>query len=113
MSGVVVRIEAAARAWRMADKFERAPMTEQRIADLNRLAAETMLNEMLKRSSISICKIDEIIQLVPGASKACPEYRILHALHCVELAGVPRELRESVPDLIRAVLTAGAVGVLS
>lgn len=33
----------------------------------------------------------------------------MQALHCIDLAGVPRELRESVPDLIRAVLTAGAI----
>lgn len=110
MSGVVVRIEAAARAWRMADKFEpREPLSEQKIADLNRIAAEVLLAKMMRENYISICTIDTLIGLIQGASKACPEYKILHALHCVELAGVPRELREQVPALIRAVLTASAM----
>ena len=72
MSGVVVRIEAAARAWRMADKFDPSPaLTDQKIGDLNRIAAEVLLSKMMKEPYISICTIDKLIGLIPGASKAC------------------------------------------
>lgn len=71
--------------------------------DLKQLAAMTALNETLAGNHFSICAIDNAGKLL-GVNPKGEAYDTLHALHCIDYAKMPRQLREAIPDLIRQCL---------
>lgn len=71
--------------------------------DLKQLAAMTALNDMLARSSFSICTIDNVAKLL-GVNPKGEAYDTLRAVHCIDYAKMPPQLREAIPELIRKCL---------
>ena len=70
---------------------------------LKELAAMTAVNEQLKARHWSICVIDRAARLLNVSARG-DAYDILHALHCIDYNKMPRELRDSIPDLIKQCL---------
>lgn len=71
--------------------------------DLKQLAAMTALNDMLGKSSFSICTIDNVAKLLDVNPRG-EAYDTLRAVHCIEYADMPPQLRDAIPDLIRQCL---------
>ena len=70
---------------------------------LKEMAAMTALNEQLRARHWSICVIDRTAQLLNINARG-EAYDILHALHYIDYDKMPRELRDSIPDLIKQCL---------
>lgn len=73
------------------------------MSDLKQLAAMTALNDMLAGAHFSICAIDNVAKLLDVNPKG-EAYDTLHALHCINYDRMPPQLREAIPELIRACL---------
>lgn len=72
--------------------------------DLKKLAAMTALNNMLQQGHFSICAVDDAAKLLGMRNGRCDAYNTLHALHCIDYAKMPKELRDAIPGLIQQVL---------
>lgn len=70
---------------------------------VKQLAAMAALNSMLSKGYLDICTIDKIAEMINMNCK-CEAYTILRTLHCVDFAKMPRELRQSIPSLIKQCL---------
>ena len=64
---------------------------------------ETAVNHLLAERHFSICRVDDLIKLTGGSEKR-DAYRMLHSLHCVHYADMPKELRNAIPGLINECL---------
>ena len=53
----------------------------------------------------SICTVDSMMKLV-GTTARSAAYTQLNALHCVDFADMPKDLRERIPHLVRECLAA-------
>jgi hypothetical protein len=69
------------------------------------MAAETAINHMLQRGSISICTIDQILKITGGVPEK-EDYEILRLLHCVDFKDYPRDLLRGLPVILQRVLGA-------
>lgn len=78
--------------------------------DLKALAALTALNEMFASSHFSICTIDKVATLL-GVHPQRDAYNTLRTLHCVDWNRMPRQLRDSVPQLVQQALADGSTPV--
>lgn len=78
------------------------------MADLKKQIAITALNDMMSRGHFSICTIDSVAELL-GVNAKGEAYTMLRALHCVDWAKMPQDVRAAVPDLIRDCLGVGPV----
>lgn len=72
--------------------------------ELKKLAALTALNNMLQQGHFSICAVDDVAKLLGLQKPRCDAYNTLRALHCIDYAKMPKELRYAIPDLIQQVL---------
>jgi hypothetical protein len=73
------------------------------MTDIKQLAAITALNNMMSKGHFSICTIDSIASMLDLNPKN-DSYRILHTLHCINFADMPKEIRDAVPGLIQECL---------
>lgn len=71
--------------------------------NLKQLSALTALNSMMKKGHFDICCIRDVAQLL-GVDPKGDAYTLLHPLHCIDFAEMPRELREAIPRLIQECL---------
>lgn len=78
--------------------------------ELQILAAETALRKMVKQGHFSICTVDEILKMTGGVPDA-RTYQVLRLLHCVNYSEMPDELREKLPELLKAVFSGSAIDV--
>lgn len=74
------------------------------MSDLKKLAALTAINNMLAGGHFSICTIDSVADLMGIPRNSCEAYQTLRALHCIDYAKMPAELRNAIPGLIEQVL---------
>jgi hypothetical protein len=74
------------------------------MSDLKQTIAMTALNNMLKKGHFDICTIQSVAELLNVHPKV-EEYRMLHALHCIDYNNMPTEIREALPELIRRCLS--------
>lgn len=73
------------------------PQTQQ-------LVLQTATRKLFDSRHFSICTVDSLMKLV-GTTARTPAYTQLHALHCVDYADMPKELRDRIPHLVRECLT--------
>jgi hypothetical protein len=68
-----------------------------------RIVVEASLQKLLTERHFSICTVDAIMEVmnVPRNSQA---YKLLHTLHCMDYSSMTKELRETIPLLVREVL---------
>jgi hypothetical protein len=71
--------------------------------NLKNLAATTALNAMLADRHFSICTIDSVASML-NVKPASDAYNILRAVHCIDYAKMPAELRQAIPGLIKECL---------
>lgn len=76
--------------------------------NLKEMAAMTALNHMFKQGHMSICTIDKVAGLM-GVDPKGRAHNILSTLHCVDFSEMPKELKDSIPDLIRECLNLSTV----
>jgi hypothetical protein len=70
-----------------------------------RLVVATALNHLFEKSFFSICQLDSLLKIVDGTNKS-EAYKLLHALHCIDYTSMPKELKDSLPQLVNEALTA-------
>jgi hypothetical protein len=71
---------------------------------LSQMAVMTALNEMLSSSHFNICTIDKCADILRVPVKGNESYKILSALHCIDYAKIPQQLRGQIPSLIKECL---------
>lgn len=74
------------------------------MTDLKRLTALTAINNMLAGGHFSICTIDSVAEMMGIPRNGSEAYQTLRALHCIDYAKMPAELRNAIPGLIEQVL---------
>lgn len=74
------------------------------------MAAKAAVKQMLKRGSLSICTIDQILKMTGGVP-AREDYDILHLLHCVDFMDMDPELLRGLPVILSRVLDSDALEI--
>jgi hypothetical protein len=74
------------------------------------MAAKAAVKNMLRRGSLSICAIDEILKMTGGVPKR-EDYQILHLLHCVDFMDMDPELLRGLPLILSRVLDSDALEI--
>jgi hypothetical protein len=69
------------------------------------LIAQTALNKLFTDNHFSICKLNEVMNLVGKGRRNSKVYKQLHALHCVNFEDMPEELRNQLPYMVNELLT--------
>jgi hypothetical protein len=67
------------------------------------MVVATATKELFESKHFSICAVRKIAEIV-GASRKGPAWDLLDALHCIDYASMPIELRESIPLLVNEIL---------
>lgn len=73
--------------------------------DMQRMAIEAAVRNMLQRGSISICTIDQILKMTGGVPEK-EDYQVLHLLHCVDFKELSPGLLRGLPLILQRVLGA-------
>lgn len=67
--------------------------------------AATALNKLLRQKYFSISAVDDLCKLLGGGDGYNGHaYRQLKALHCIDYADMPADVRSAIPTLIRQVI---------
>lgn len=74
------------------------------MSDLKRLTALTAINNMLAGGHFNICTIDRVADMLGIQRSGSEAYQMLGALHCIDYAKMPAEVRDAIPGLIEQVL---------
>ena len=77
-------------------------LRESQKTDLKMAIAVTAVTKMMKDTYFSICSVDSVCKVI-GASTHGSAYDMLRALHCIHFVDMPKEVRESIPALMREV----------
>ena len=70
--------------------------------NLDKIIIQTALDEMLKSSYFSVCTIDKCLKVANIKPKQIPYDRI-SALHCMKYNVMPKELYDSLPQMLAEV----------
>lgn len=73
------------------------------IPETQQLVLRTATRQLFDSRHFSICTVDKLMKLV-GTNARTPAYTQLSALHCVDYADMPKDLRERIPHLVRECL---------
>ena len=73
--------------------------------DTQQMVLRTATKKLFDKSYLDICTVDTLMKLI-GTTARTPAYTQLRALHCVDYADMPTELRERIPHLVRECLAA-------
>lgn len=71
--------------------------------ETQQLVLRAATRKLFDNSFFSICTVDKLMKLV-GTNARTPAYTQLSALHCVNYADMPKDLRERIPHLVRECL---------
>ena len=69
------------------------------------LIAQTALAKLFNSSRFSICDIQKVMELTGLGNRKSLAYKKLSALHCIDYAEMPQELRDELPNIINELLT--------
>lgn len=78
--------------------------------EIQKMAAQAAMTNMLKKSYFSISTIDSILAMTNGKPNQ-DDYNILRALHCVNYGDMPPELLRGLPVLIQRVVMAETISL--
>ncbi len=74
------------------------------LPETRRLVVTAALDKLFTENYFSVCTVDNILKIL-NVSKNSDAYRLLQALHCVDYGAMPKELRDTLPDLVREAIT--------
>lgn len=69
------------------------------------LVAQAALNKLFDENHFSICKLNDVMDLLGKGRKNSKLYKQLHALHCVHYSDMPDELKNQIPFMVNELLT--------
>lgn len=69
------------------------------------MIAQVALNKLFEEKHFSICKLNDVMELLGKGRKNSRLYKQLHALHCVDYADMPEELKSQIPYMVNELLT--------
>lgn len=72
--------------------------------ETQQLVLRAATRKLFDSRHFSICTVDSMMKLI-GATERSPAYTQLSALHCVDYADMPQDLRERLPLLVRECLS--------
>jgi hypothetical protein len=72
--------------------------------DLKHATVLTALNDMVRRGHFNVCTLDRCADILGLQLKGSEPYKLLGALHCVDFASMPPDVRKAVPEWIRQCL---------
>lgn len=78
--------------------------------EIQKMAAQTAMKNMLNKDYFDICVIDKILKMSNGKPSS-EDYNILHTLHCVRYGDMPPELLRWLPVLIQRVVMAESISL--
>lgn len=73
--------------------------------DLQRMAAETAMKNMIQKGWIDICAVKKILEMTGGIPPK-EDMQVLELLHCVDFKDLPPELLRGLPLILQRVLGA-------
>ncbi len=73
------------------------------IPELKQMVVLTAMERLFDEKHFSICAVRNIAKVI-GAPACGPAWDMLEALHCIQYATMPAELRESIPHLVNECL---------
>lgn len=76
--------------------------------DMQRMAAEVAVKQMLIKNRIDICDIRKILEMTGGIPPK-EDMQVLELLHCVSFSDIPAELLRGLPLILQRVLGADSL----
>jgi hypothetical protein len=73
--------------------------------DMQRMAADVAVQQMIKKNRIDICDIRKILEMTGGIPPR-EDMQVLELLHCVNFGDIPAELLRGLPLILQRVLGA-------
>jgi hypothetical protein len=73
--------------------------------DMQRMAADVAVQQMIKKNRIDICDIRKILEMTGGIPPR-EDMQVLELLHCVSFGDIPPELLRGLPLILQRVLGA-------
>lgn len=73
--------------------------------DMQRMAADVAVQQMIKKNRIDICDIRKILEMTGGIPPK-EDMQVLELLHCVNFGDIPPELLRGLPLILQRVLGA-------
>ena len=73
--------------------------------DLQRMAAETAMADMIQRGRVDICAIRKILEMTGGIPPKS-DMQVLELMHCIDFKDYPAELLRGLPLILQRVLGA-------
>jgi len=73
--------------------------------DMQRMAAEVAVQQMLKKQRVDICDIRKILEMTGGVPPK-EDMQVLELLHCVNFSDLQPELLRGLPLILQRVLGA-------
>lgn len=75
------------------------------LLDTRQMAMRVAAQTLFSGSRFDICAVRDLMDLAGvGRYHECEAFKILHALHCVDYARMPDELRVRIPHLVNECL---------
>ena len=77
--------------------------------DLKHATVLAALNDMVRRGHFNVCTLDRCADILGLQLKGSEQYKLLSALHCVDFAAMPPNVRTALPGWIRECLNLESV----
>lgn len=91
----------------LAMPFTRTPNPVHQLVsqmpETQQLVLRTATRKLFDKRYFDICTVDTLMKLI-GTTAPTHAYTQLRALHCVDYADMPKDLRERIPHLVRECL---------
>jgi len=69
------------------------------------MVAQVALNKLFEDNHFSICKLNDVMDLLGKGRRNSKIYKQLHTLHCVHYEDMPDDLKNQIPYMVNELLT--------
>ncbi len=69
------------------------------------LIAQVAINKLFTDNYFSVCKLNDVMDMLGKGRRNSKIYKQLHALHCVHYADMSEELRNQIPYMVNELFT--------
>lgn len=68
------------------------------------LVAKTAMAKLFTKGHFDICIVRDVMEITSLGRQSHPNFKLLHALHCVSYNEMPPELRNKIPQMVNELL---------